>query len=181
MAATALEEAGVCKKRYIRRNKMKLTDKIREMNPVKRKRILGMLVILIAFIAFGKMAQLLILSPDERESAKRKNMNTVQEEEKDLPIQDGTGKNLTVNTKINYDMPKEIKERIDFKKFNKSFEKFVDDNNLGTENTTATSDGMFTENYNTGEKSFSLRLNDYHSTLVLVVVKSDGSFTYQYT
>ncbi|MFR8072299.1 MAG: hypothetical protein ACLU7V_06460 [Anaerovoracaceae bacterium] len=78
------------------------------------------------------------------------------------------------------EMPEEMKETIDMTAFQKAFEEFLIEEDLWSDELTATSDNILTENFKDGTKTMSFTLDDYAQTIVDVVSYSDGTFTFNY-
>ena len=64
--------------------------------------------------------------------------------------------------------------------FQKAFEEFLIEEDLWSDELTATSDNILTENFKDGTKTMSFTLDDYAQTIVDVVSYSDGTFTFNY-
>ena len=84
-----------------------------------------------------------------------------------------------IDTDIKYKMPKGIEERLDAKKFDKEFKKYLNDNYLFTRKTVATCQtGQLTIDYNKNYIAFDLVLNDKNRTTVTVALDSEGKYSF---
>lgn len=81
---------------------------------------------------------------------------------------------------LEVEMPKELKERVDYDSFIEEFERYLIDNDFWSDVTTATSDYMLVEDLKSGTVVMTFELNDYADTTVNVVVENGGIFTFSH-
>lgn len=161
---------------------MKIIDTIKEkkenlVTGKYRKEILLILVFLI-FFSFGFLLKKTVLKKSE------KSIETVTDEKIEYKKSEKAKENLentniaSVDKRLNINLSEKIKAKINYEAFKKDFDKFLEDNKLYTENTTATSDNSYEESED-GEISFNLKLNNLEKTDILVTYKNN-KYLYEY-
>ncbi len=150
---------------------MKLINKFREDKDFKRK-FIGMFLILLGFLCLGYLIKILFF-----ETAKKENLNDypVKNLEENIYPQSKEHPNIkNIDNSLEYDIPQEILDKIDFNKLDKTIKNFLSENNLYTENTKVVSDYILTENFKDNSLEFRLTINNFNKSIILVKVKGDS-------
>ncbi len=136
-----------------------------------KNKVLGLifLVVAVALIIYA-LVSFFFLDDDKKEKLKPEEQKYA---EKIINPQTKENPNIKIDSRLTYDIPEEIKQRIDFEKFNKVMVSFLNENNLWTENTKIISDYTLTENFKTGELSFIVKINNYTQNVILVKIKGN--------
>lgn len=99
----------------------------------------------------------------------------------DVPTQSTENPNIKeVDEDITIVMPKEMQKELPIEKLKEAIADFLDENQLMTKDTTATSDGNLIINYEKHTKTFNLVINNYGSTVITVLVEKDGNISFSY-
>lgn len=151
------------------------------------KKVMGVVLICIALITAGIYIKTYYFDSADKTTEKnsyvegnkeKKDISKLprKEVEKHLQSKETLAK---IDTDIKYKMPKGIEERLDAKKFDKEFKKYLNDNYLFTRKTVATCQtGQLTIDYNKNYIAFDLVLNDKNRTTVTVALDSEGKYSF---
>ena len=138
---------------------------------INKKKIIAILIV--ASLLTVSMIIKLTFSKPEQKKEEPKRTEAIKERNID-------GVKHVQDMRVRIDMPESIKKKIDYSAFAKDFEKFLDENKLMTDNTTARAYGTVTEDVNSGDIIFDLKLNNTSGTIITVTIKKNGKIKYEY-
>lgn len=138
---------------------------------INKKKIIAILIVA-SFLTVSMIIKLSFKKPEQKKEEPKRTETT---KERNID-----GVKHVQDMRVRIDMPESIKKKIDYSAFTKDFEKFLDENKLMTDNTTARAYGTVTEDVNSGDIIFDLKLNNTSGTIITVTIKKNGKIKYEY-
>lgn len=139
---------------------------------LENKKLLAILIVII-FLLVAALVKMQFKNLDSKKEPQKERKQATKEIDVD-------GVKHTIDLRVTIKVPPAITEKIDYKNFAKDFEKFLDDNKLMSDNTTAKAIGTVCQDVETEDVSFTLKLNNTAGTVIYVTVKKNGKITYEY-
>ena len=140
---------------------------------LENKKLLAILIV----IVFLLVAAALKMQFQKLDAKKSQPKEVKKQATKEIDVD---GVKHTIDLRVTIKVPPAITEKINYKTFAKDFEKFLDDNKLMADNTTAKAIGTVCQDVETEDVSFALKVNNTAGTVIYVTVKKNGKITYEY-